>query len=51
MDVSNPSKGLDRKGDPQKEKRLQNQKRSLAMGTGFYQSGRWQPGYEVQGFC
>ena len=23
MDVSNPSKGLDRKGDSQKEKRLQ----------------------------
>ena len=33
-----------------KEKRLQNQERSLAMGTGFYQSGRWQLGHEVQGF-
>ena len=24
--------------------------RSLAMGTGFYQSGRWQPWHEVQRF-
>ncbi len=32
MDVSNPCKGLNRKGDPQKEKRLQYKERSLTMG-------------------
>lgn len=35
MDVSNPSKGLDRKGDPQKEKRLQNQKEALQWEQDF----------------
>lgn len=33
-----------------KKRGFKTKKRSLAMGTGFYQSGRWQPWHEVQRF-